>query len=227
MDDFPSKRFGIILEIREKFRGQIRRSIGIDLKNGTLVDSLLEARQVVEGLTPGEWFNAKYEERLFFVKTTWQVHHRWRLMFDEVTWKILELKLDFLDSFFVVKSFGEGRYFILLLILLIYFWQVVKGHDFSLHFKRHSNQPGGLEESTPCLSEWAPRLKVCVVKVQNEGVCTIPKDHWTLQWKGLNLFLWGSGAQNSQFWGVRILRDLQKSLEASFWSLFLYQNKNS
>lgn len=70
MDDFPSKRFGIILEIREKIRGQIRRSIGIDLKNVILVDSLLEARQVVEGLTPGEWFNAKYEERLFFVKTT-------------------------------------------------------------------------------------------------------------------------------------------------------------
>ena len=26
----------------------------------------LEARQVVEGLAPGEWFNAKYEERCFF-----------------------------------------------------------------------------------------------------------------------------------------------------------------
>ena len=50
-----------------------------------MVDSLLEARQVVEGLTPGEWFNAKYEERLFFAKTTSQVHDGGDLVFDEVT----------------------------------------------------------------------------------------------------------------------------------------------
>ncbi len=35
---------------------------------------------------------------------------------------------------------------------------------------------------------------------------TWPKDHWTLQWKGLNLFIKGRGPQNSQFWRVRILR---------------------
>lgn len=33
-----------------------------------------------------------------------------------------------------------------------------------------------------------------------------PLDHWTLQWKALNLNSRGSGSQNSHFWGVRILR---------------------
>ena len=33
-----------------------------------------------------------------------------------------------------------------------------------------------------------------------------PKNHWTLQWRGLNLYNRGSGPQNCHFWGVRILR---------------------
>ena len=36
----------------------------------------------------------------------------------------------------------------------------------------------------------------------------IPKNPWTLQWKGLNLYRRGPGSQNSYFWGVRILRDI-------------------
>ena len=34
-----------------------------------------------------------------------------------------------------------------------------------------------------------------------------PKDHWTLQWKGLNLYSRGRVLKIAQFWGVRILRD--------------------
>ena len=33
-----------------------------------------------------------------------------------------------------------------------------------------------------------------------------PKNPWTLQWRGLNLYSRGPGPQNSHFWGVRILR---------------------
>ena len=36
-----------------------------------------------------------------------------------------------------------------------------------------------------------------------------PKDHCTLQWKGLNLYSRGRILKNSQFWGVRILRILR------------------
>ena len=36
-----------------------------------------------------------------------------------------------------------------------------------------------------------------------------PQDHWTLQWKGLNLYSRGRILKNSQFWGVRILRILR------------------
>ena len=38
---------------------------------------------------------------------------------------------------------------------------------------------------------------------------TCPKNHWTLQWRDLNLYsrvFWGP--QNSYFWGIRILRVL-------------------
>ena len=35
---------------------------------------------------------------------------------------------------------------------------------------------------------------------------TYPKDHWSLQRKGLNLYSKGRVLKNSQFWGVRILR---------------------
>ena len=35
---------------------------------------------------------------------------------------------------------------------------------------------------------------------------TYPKNPWTLQWRGLNLYSRGPGPQNSHFWGVRILR---------------------
>ena len=33
-----------------------------------------------------------------------------------------------------------------------------------------------------------------------------PKNPWTLQWRGLNLYSRGPNPQNSHFWGVRILR---------------------
>ena len=39
-----------------------------------------------------------------------------------------------------------------------------------------------------------------------EGLLWYPKDHWALEWKGLNLYSWGLGPQNGQFWGVRIPR---------------------
>ena len=35
----------------------------------------------------------------------------------------------------------------------------------------------------------------------------IPKDPWTLQWRGWNLYSRGPGSQNRHFWGVGILRD--------------------
>ena len=37
------------------------------------------------------------------------------------------------------------------------------------------------------------------------GITTHPKNPWTLQWRGLNLYSRGPGPQNSHFWGVRIL----------------------
>ena len=37
-------------------------------------------------------------------------------------------------------------------------------------------------------------------------VVMYPKNPWTLQWKGLNLYRRGPDPQNSHFWGVRILR---------------------
>ena len=33
-----------------------------------------------------------------------------------------------------------------------------------------------------------------------------PKNHWTLQWMGLELYRRALGPQNNHFWGVRILR---------------------
>ena len=35
--------------------------------------------------------------------------------------------------------------------------------------------------------------------------CCYPKNAWTLQWKGLNLYSRGPGPQNSHFGWVRIL----------------------
>ena len=52
--------------------------------------------------------------------------------------------------------------------------------------------------STPCFSWRHPNKK-------NIN----PKDHWTLQWKGLNLYGRGWVLKNSQFWGIRILREVK------------------
>ena len=58
-----------------------------------------------------------------------------------------------------------------------------------------------------------PLLTVCriepVTKFMErlpQGNLTYPKNPWTLQWRGLNLYSRGLGPQNSHFWGVRILR---------------------
>ena len=45
----------------------------------------------------------------------------------------------------------------------------------------------------------------------------IPADHWTLQWKGLNLFSRGPGSQNSKFCGVKILRDKALCFFQRWW----------
>ncbi len=40
-----------------------------------------------------------------------------------------------------------------------------------------------------------------------------PKNPWTLQWKGLNLYSRGPGPQNHHSWGVRILRVVVKPIK--------------
>ena len=45
-----------------------------------------------------------------------------------------------------------------------------------------------------------------------------PKNPWTLQWKGLNLYTRGPGPQNSHFWGVRILEHNARNwCDESWW----------
>ena len=38
-----------------------------------------------------------------------------------------------------------------------------------------------------------------------------PKDPWTLQWRGSNMYSRGPGSQNRHFWGVRILRAISNT----------------
>ena len=53
----------------------------------------------------------------------------------------------------------------------------------------------------------------------------LPKDHWTLQWKGLNLYSRGWVLKHSQFWGIRILRVMEKNY-ADFHSHILPKSSN-
>ena len=45
-----------------------------------------------------------------------------------------------------------------------------------------------------------------------------PKNPWTLQWKGLNLYSRGPGPENCHFWGVRILRVAWKRTTVTYIS---------
>ena len=61
-----------------------------------------------------------------------------------------------------------------------------------------------------------------------------PKNPWTLQWKGLNLYSSNWGLQNSQFWGAGILRVLRlfslggkKSTREFFLLVFCFRWLNS
>ena len=50
---------------------------------------------------------------------------------------------------------------------------------------------------------------------------TFPKNPWTLQWKGLNLYSRGPGPQISHFWGVRILRVIKfHHVNGQVWRCF-------
>ena len=60
------------------------------------------------------------------------------------------------------------------------------------------------------------------------GVLLNPKNPWTLQWKGLNLYSKGPGSQHSHFWGVRILREGHLGTQSSLGKpqkLLIYQEK--
>ena len=48
----------------------------------------------------------------------------------------------------------------------------------------------------------------CGLRLSSWDLIHHPKNPWTLQWKGLNLYSRGPGPRNSHFWGVRILRAL-------------------
>ncbi len=66
---------------------------------------------------------------------------------------------------------------------------------------------------TKCFFLWNQGVVWEELKIR--AVIGYPKNPWTLQWKGLNLYSRGPGPQISHFWGVRILRVL------IFWKSFV------